>query len=148
MKVIGELRAQVDPASLAGKERDSLVLTWEGRRWGRRRVTTERGREVALALPTGSVLSVGAVLLVEPGWYLEVEAAPEPVIAVFPQDHAQALRVAFEVGNRHFPLAMDGDALFVPDDPAMEQLMTRLGARWERRAAVFNPIGSSPAHEH
>jgi len=148
MKVISEPRVHVDPASLAGKERDTLVLTWEERRWGRRRVTTERGREVALALPTGSVLSVGAVLLVEPDWYLEVEAAREPVIAVFPRDHAQALRVAFEVGNRHFALAVDGDALFVPDDPAMEQLMTRLGAKWERRAAVFSPIGSGPPHEH
>jgi urease accessory protein len=148
MKVIGEPRAHVDPASLAGKERDALVLTWEERRWNRRRALTRNGREIALALPTGSVLSAGDILLVEPGWYLEVEPAPEPVIAVLPRDHAEALRLAFEVGNRHFPLAIDGDGLLVPDDPAMEQLLTRLGARWERRTAVFNPIGSGPAHEH
>ena len=133
---------------LAGKERDTLRLTWEERRWGRRRVTTAKGREVALALPTGSVLQAGQILVVEPEWYLEVEPAPEPVIAVFPRDRVEALRLAFEVGNRHFSLALEPDALLVPDDPAMEQFLTRLGAKWERRTAVFNPLGSGHAHEH
>lgn len=148
MKVISEPRAHVDRASLAGKERDALVLTWEERRWNRKRVLTRRGREIALALPTGSVLAAGDILLVEPEWYLEVEPAAEPVIAVFPRDRAQALRIAFEVGNRHFSLALEGEALLVPDDPAMEQLLTRLGVTWERRTAVFTPIGPGPAHEH
>lgn len=148
MKVISDPHAHVDAASLAGKERDTLRLTWEERRWGRRRVTTAKGRELALALPTGSVLQAGQILVVEPEWYLEVEPAPEPVIAVFPRDRAEALRLAFEVGNRHFSLALEPDALLVPDDPAMEQFLTRLGAKWERRTAVFNPIGSGHAHEH
>jgi urease accessory protein len=148
MIVVTEPRLQVSPADLAGKRRDVLRLTWEQRRWGRRRLTTEKGREVALALPTGSVMSAGAVLLVEPDWYLEVEASPEPVIAVFPRDHAEALRLAFEVGNRHFSLALEQDVILVQDDPAMEQLVTRLGAKWERRTAIFNPMGSGHAHEH
>lgn len=147
MKVISD-PPHVDAAGLAGKERDTLRLTWEERRWGRRRVTTAKGREVALALPTGSVLQAGQILVVEPEWYLEVEPAPEAVIAVFPRDHGEALRLAFEVGNRHFSLALEPDALLVPDDPAMEQLLTRLGAKWERRTAVFTPIGSGHAHEH
>ena len=48
------------------------------------------------------------------------------------------MRIAFDVGNRHFSLALDGDVLLVPDDTAMEQLLTRLGVRWERREAVFD----------
>lgn len=148
MKVISERHVHAEPAGLAGKERDVLRLRWEERRWTRRRLTTARGREVALGLPTGSVLQAGEILLVEPEWYLEVEPAPEPVIAVFPRDHAEALRIAFEVGNRHFSLAVEPDALLVPDDPAMEQLLGRLGAKWERRTAVFTPIGFGHVHEH
>ena len=45
--------------ALAGKERDTLRLTWEERRWTRKRVVTTAGRMVALALPTGSVLRDG-----------------------------------------------------------------------------------------
>src|SRR5207249_731341 len=82
----------------------------------------------------------GDVLYVGPGWYVAVEAASEPVLAVTPRSREEAVRVAFEVGNRHFTLALDGEQLLVPDDPAMDQLLTRLGVDFERRAAVFVPV--------
>jgi len=107
MTVITDLPRAIEPAALAGKARDTLSLTWEERRWTRKRVTTTGGREVALALPTGSVLEPGAILAVAEDWYLAVEARP----------------------------------LVVPDDPAMSQLLSRLGMRWERREAVYAPLG-------
>ncbi|HEV8441470.1 MAG TPA: urease accessory protein UreE [Methylomirabilota bacterium] len=146
MRVITEPHLHVDASSLEGKERDTLRLAWEERRWTRKRVVTTGGREVALALPTGSVLQPDDVIAVEEDWYLAVEARPEPVLAVHPRNSAEAIRIAFDVGNRHFPLALVGDVLLVPDDTAMEQLLTRLGLVWERRQAVFDPIGG--AHRH
>jgi len=146
MVVITVPRVDTTEQSLRGKERDTLALTWEERRWTRKRVTTTRGRDVALALPTGSVLRPGDVVLVEREWYLAIEARPEPVLAVSPRDCAEAVRIAFDVGNRHFSLALDGERLLVPDDSAMVQLLTRLGARWERNEAVFEPEGSGHRH--
>jgi urease accessory protein len=145
--IVTAVHLHVDAAALAGKARDVLALTWEERRWTRRRVTTRGGRELALALPTGSVLRPGDVIAVEPGWYLAVEAAPEPVLAVAPRDRAEAIRVAFEVGNRHFALALDGGELLVPDDSAMVQLLDRLGVAWRRCRAVFDPVGAGHRHE-
>jgi urease accessory protein UreE len=58
------------------------------------------------------------------------------------------VRVAFEVGNRHFTVAIDGDRLLVPDDIAMEQLLSRLGVPWTRDRAVFAPIGAGHRHDH
>lgn len=133
-------------ADLASLEADALVLTAEERRWGRRRVRTRGGRELQLALPTGTGLTPGDVLHVDRTWYVRVEAAPEPVLAVAPRSRDEGLRVAFEVGNRHFTLAVDGDRLLVPDDPAMEQLLTRLGVAWRRERAVFLPIGLGHRH--
>ena len=141
MLVITDTSVPGSAAALAGKERDTLRLTWDERRWTRKRVQTTAGRMVALALPTGSVLRDGDVLAVEEEWYLVVEARPEPVLAVLPRDRAEAIRLAFDVGNRHFSLALEGEALLVPDDAAMVQLLTRAGVRWERRQALFNPIG-------
>ncbi len=146
MIVIEQLVAPPAPAALGGLERDLLQLRWEERRWTRRRVHTAAGREVALALPTGTVLEPGAVLIVEHDWYLAVEALAEPLIAIRPATPAAAIRAAFEIGNRHFPLAIEADALLVPDDPAMEQLAARLGEPWERVSAVFRPLASGPAH--
>ena len=148
MVVITESHLHVDPSALAGKARDTLCLTWEERRWTRKRVVTTAGREVGLALPTGSLLRPGDVVAVEADWYLEIEGRPEPVLSVTPRDRAEAIRVAFDVGNRHFPLAISGEDLLVPDDTAMEQLLTRLGAVWNRRAAVFAPLGGGHFHEH
>jgi urease accessory protein len=137
----------VTPGTLEGKERDTLRLAWHERRWTRKRVTTTAGREIALALPTGSVLRPGDVVAVESEWYLAIEANPEQVLAISPRSPAEAIRIAFEVGNRHFPLALDGDLLLVPDDGAMEQLLRRLDASWQRRQAVFDPLGGS-MHQH
>ena len=147
MVVITEPHLHVSDEALRGRQRDTLCLTWEERRWTRKRVLTSAGREVALALPTGSVLRPGAVIALEADWYLAVEGRPEPVLAITPRDRTEAIRVAFDVGNRHFSLALDGDVILVPDDPAMEQLVQRLGVPWERRAAVYHPIGGGHRHE-
>ena len=141
MLVITDPSVPGSGVALVGKERDTLRLTWEERRWTRKRVETTGGRMVALALPTGSVLRDGDVLAVEEEWYLVVESRPEPVLAALPRDRAEAIRLAFDVGNRHFSLALEGEALLLPDDAAMVQLLTRSSVRWERRQAVFNPIG-------
>jgi urease accessory protein len=132
---------------LAGRRRDVVVMTAEERRWGRRRVRTEAGRELMLALPTGSVLAPGEILHVAEDWYVVVEAAREAVLVVTPRSHEQALRVAFEVGNRHFTLAADGERLLVPDDPAMEALLRRLGVAFERTRVVFTPLGHGHRHD-
>ena len=144
--VVAELPGHVDERELARRERDAVVLTAEERRWTRRRVATSGGRTLVLALPTGSVLDPGAVVHVEPGWYVVVEAAAEPVLVVVPRSREEALRVAFEVGNRHFTLALDGERLLVPDDPAMEQLLARLAVVWERERAPFVPLGAGHRH--
>lgn len=141
MLVITEPRLTVHEALLAGRQRDTVCLGWEERRWNRRRLTTTGGREVALALPTGSVLEPGAIIAVEAAWYLVVESRPEALLAIYPESREQAVRIAFDVGNRHFTLAVEDDALLVPDDLAMEQLVRRLGVRWERRQAHYSPLG-------
>ncbi len=133
---------------LRDKELDTLALTSEQRRWLRGRFTTSKGREVAVALPTGTRVDPGAILLVESDWYLSVEAAPENLLLISPRDWPHAVRIAFEVGNRHFPVALENDKLLVPDDPAMVQLLNRIGAAWERCHTVFRPLGDAHRHEH
>ncbi len=146
MLLIEHIPAGVTDELLVGKQRDTIVMTSEERRWGRKRVSTAAGREIALALPTGTVITPGAIIAVEPTWYLQVEAAAESVLAVRPHDRDAAVRLAFEIGNHHFPLALDQDDLLVPDDTAMEHLLDRLGEPWERRCVVFNPIAK--VHRH
>lgn len=146
--LIETLATESASPAASGAQRDVLVLTSEQRRWARGRFRTAGGREVILALPTGTVLQPGQVLWSGPAFHLSVEGAAEPVLSIAPAGHHAALRIAFEVGNRHFPLAIDGGKLLVPDDPAMEHLLHRLGAQWERIHAIFQPVGHGHRHEH
>ena len=66
--VITESHVHVSAETLETLARDRLVLSAEERRWGRRRVVTEKGRELLLALPTGSLLVAGHVLYVGSGY--------------------------------------------------------------------------------
>ncbi len=145
--VITERPGVSDARGLAGREADALVLTAEERRWGRRRAITRGGREVVLALPTGTVMAPGDVLYVAEDWYLRVEAALEAVLAVTGGSREEELRVVFEVGNRHFSVAAENGRLLVPDDPAMVDLLTRLGVAFERTRAVFAPLGRGHRHD-
>jgi urease accessory protein len=145
--VITRPQVPVHDADLSRRDRDLLVLTAEERRWGRRRVTTQAGRVLALALPTGSTLTPGDILHVAADWYVVVEAAPEPVLAVTPRSRDEALRIAWEVGNRHFTLALDGDRLLLADDTAMVQLLGRLDVPFERVQSIFIPLGAGHRHD-
>src|SRR5436190_18768914 len=93
--VVTHPHVHLHDADLSRLERDALVLTAEERRWGRRRVTTQAGRTLALALPTGSVLTPGDILHVGPGWYVVIEAARQPGLAVPPRPRGVARRNAF-----------------------------------------------------
>jgi urease accessory protein UreE len=146
--VITRPQVAVHDADLSRRDRDLLVLTAEERRWGRRRVTTQAGRVLALALPTGSTLTPGDILHVAADWYVVVEAAPEPVLAVTPRSREEALRIVWEVGNRHFTLAVDGERLLLPADAAMVQLLGRLDVPFERVESIFIPLGAGHRHDH
>jgi urease accessory protein len=145
--IVQSLPANVAIAELSGKEKDRLVLPWEERRWMRGRFNTEQGREIGIALPTGMQVEPGQILWIDSDWYLTMEAANEPLLAIFVADHKEAIRVAFEVGNLHFPLALEGEKLMVPRDSAMTQLLARLGIRCEEFNGPFQPIGKGNPHE-
>jgi urease accessory protein len=146
--IIDRLIPPVNSDDLRAKEEDKLVLAWEERRWLRGRFTTAQGRKIGIALPTGTTIAPGSILHVGRDWYLRLEAALEPVLEIAPSDYAEAVKIAFEVGNRHFPLALEGSKILVPDDKVMIRLMERLGVSFRYRQAVFNPVGSTQLHQH
>lgn len=122
-------------AAPAGSLRDPVVLSWEDRARTRQRITTQGGRSLAIKLATGTRLLPGAVLFAGEGWHVEVEAAPEDVWVVHASDHRRLFRVAWEIGNRHFPVDLGDDEVAVLYDHTLAELWSRLGvtARRERR---------------
>ena len=146
--IIDCLNSSASQEALRNKEEDKLVLNWEQRRWMRGRFTTERGRKIGIALPTGTTVVPGSILYVGPDWFLKIEAAVESVLEIVPSNCAEAVKIAFEVGNWHFPLALRENKILVPDDKPMVRLLERLGVPWERRQTIFDPIANTQLHQH
>ncbi len=128
---IESIPAPLTPEDRARKQRDRLVLTAEERRWPRGRFRTESGRELAFALPSGAQFEPGQTVGAGEDWFVAIEAAEEPVLAVSPASRREAVRIAFEVGNRHFPLAIDGERV--------------AGSRRSGDDATFRPAGRDMA---
>jgi urease accessory protein UreE len=135
-----------DPAELAGFEADVVELTAQERRRPRRRVVTRGGRVFTLMLPLGETLAPGAILYVGPGWYVTVAAASEALLAVSPRSPREGIRVALEIGRLHASLAVAGNRLLVPDEPALERLLRRLEVDWARTHEPFVPVSTGSPH--
>ena len=134
------------PADLAGLDADVVELTAQERRRPRRRVVTRGDRVFVLMLPPGEILMPGRLLHIGPGFYVTVEAASEALLAVHPRGRREAVRVALEAGRLHSALAVSGGRLLVPDEPATERLLQRLGVRWERTHEPFHPVSTGSPH--
>ncbi len=144
--VIAGLPVPREAAELVGFEADRIELTAQERRLPRRRVVTRAGRVLTLMLPRGEALTPGRLVHVGPGYYVTVEAAAEPLLAVSPRSPREAIRVALEMGRLHSALAQAEGRLLVPDEPAVERLLLRLGVSWVRTREPFVPVSSGTPH--
>src|SRR5580700_10547464 len=88
--VVDTLPTSVSDADLEGKEMDRLSLTWEQLRWMRGRFTTEKGREIGIALPTGTQIEPGQIMWIGPDWFLAMRAASEALLAIHSADRQEA----------------------------------------------------------
>jgi len=124
---------------------DLLVLTWDERAKTHQRVTTQAGREIGIKLPTGSQLLPGTVLYVGDTFHVEVVAACEDVWLIQTGDVRALLRVAYEIGNRHFPIDIGDAAMAVRYDHTLTELWERLGIVAQR---VLQPFLSAQRPFH
>ena len=130
-----------------GARAERLVLTWEQRSKTRQRVMTENGREIVIKLATGTRLPPGTVVWAGEGAYVEVAAADEEVWMVRSADAQTLARVAYEIGNRHFPIEIGPAWVAVLYDHTLAELWTRLGVHADRLRQPFRSE-QQPTHHH
>jgi urease accessory protein len=124
---------------------DRVSLTWDERQKSRQKLQTAEGREVALALPTGTRLNAGDLLPVEEGW-IEVGLAPEEVLLIRPRTLQEAAFVAYQVGNRHLSLEITDDGLKTLYEPVLASYLCRQGIPVEQTHLPFTPVSAMSGH--
>lgn len=126
---------------------DRIALTWEQRQRSRQRLVTARGREIALALPTGTRLRAGDLLPTAAGC-IEVQLAAEDVLRIRPRSLQEAAFVAYQIGNRHLPLEIAEEGLKTLYEPVLERYLQQRGVPVERGQAPFAPVSAAAGHRH
>lgn len=130
-------------------ERDVVKLDWEARQKCRQRLETEAGREIGLALPTGTVMSPGDILYRDAEVEIVVEGLPEKVFVLRPETTENYGLACYQIGNLHRPVGFDNGAILVPHEPVLENQFCRLGFRYIIERRVFTHAArQSASHAH
>ncbi len=130
---------------------DIVKLDWEARQKCRQRLRTKAGREIGLALPTGTRLSPGDVLYRDSDVEIIVEGEPEKVFALRPKKRETFGLICYQIGNLHRPIGLDNGAILVPYEPVLEKQLTRLGFAYTVEERIFTGVlqqSQSHAHVH
>lgn len=81
----------------------------------------------------------------------QVEQLPEAVFSIAYTSVKESARMAWMVGNLHFPADFAEDALLVQDDLAVRQLLDRNHIHYHEESRIFQPDakgGHSHGHDH
>ena len=128
-----------------------LPLTAEERSRCRGRRRCAGGEEVLLQLPRGEPLLPGQWLCSDDPQapWLQVQAAPEPLLRVRAGDGLALLQAAYHLGNRHVALEIHAAELRLLDDAVLAHLLEHRGLQVDRLMAPFRPeAGAYGGHSH
>ncbi|WP_144634206.1 urease accessory protein UreE [Bordetella genomosp. 13] len=116
-----------------------LTLAYADRRHGHAAVSLDDGRQAELALPEGTSLRAGAILIATDGTLVRVTAAQQPVLRVTSPDPLALLRAAYQLGKRQVPVQVLADALLLEDDATVRGVLQQLGLSVEEAQGAFDP---------
>jgi urease accessory protein len=122
---------------------DSLTLDYDNRHRRRIRLKTDAGADLLLDLPKAVAMAHGDGLKLEDGRWLGVKAAPEGLVEVRAEDRTQLARIAWHIGNRHYPAQILDGAIRIRPDHVMEAMVVGLGGELTRLDAPFQPEGGA-----
>ena len=140
-KILGRVGDQSD------LERDTVQLDWEGRQKARQRLITQAGREIALALPTGTVLASGDLLYRKASIEIVVVGIPEKVFVLRAEPQIQFGLLCYQIGNLHRPIGFDGTDVLTPYEPVLENQFNRFGLAYTVEDRIFTH-SASQLHSH
>ncbi len=131
------------------ERRATVTLAHHDRHRRRIRLTADDGTAFLLDLPEATVLRHGDGLKLEQGGYIEVQAAPEPLVEVRAGTPQLLARLAWHLGNRHLPAEIHAAHILIRDDHVIVDMLKGLGAEVRAVEAPFDPEGGAYGqHNH
>jgi urease accessory protein len=130
----------------SGVATDAVVLAYDDRHRRRLAMKGERGVEFLLDLPEATALRNGDGLVLDDGRMVEVRAKPESLLIVEAKDTRHLTRLAWHLGNRHVPAAIEKSRILIRPDHVLAEMLAGLGAEVSAIEAPFDPEGGAYDH--
>ena len=126
-----------------------MTLSYAMRCKSRQPLLLDHGEQVLLALPRGTLLRSGDLLLDDTGRLIAVHAAAEYLTVAATDDGHLLARACYHLGNRHVPLAIADNHISLLQDHTLDALLTGLGLSVCHAHLPFEPeAGAFMPHDH
>lgn len=127
---------------------DTVILDYAQRSTPKVSVTSVKGSTIEIDLREPARLRTDDLLVLDDGHWVEVVAAPEPLIEVRAADVAALARLAWHLGDRHVSVQLLPNRIRCRRDAAIEALLASLGAKVATIEAPFEPEGGAYEGSH
>lgn len=131
----------------------TAVLQHDERHLRRKAIKLTDGTKILVDFPEPVVLASGDQLVLDDGTVVTIAAADEPLYEITARDHAHLAQLAWHIGNRHLPAAIETDKILILRDHVIKAMLAGLGATVKEITEPFNPVrgayaGHEPGHHH
>jgi urease accessory protein len=110
-------------------------VTLAKRRW---RGVADDGREFGFTLD--APLKHGDCVFQSEAARYTIQQQPEPLLEISLEiAPSAAAGIGWAIGNLHLELSAEASRLLAPDEPAVRQLLTRLGVLFQPTSGIFRP---------
>lgn len=136
--IITSVIRSIDPEK-NNKSIDYLFLEWYETSKRIQRVTTEKGKEIALRfMGTTMRLKDGDVLFEDSNEVIVVRIKPCNAICVSPKDPTEMAKLCFELGNKHLPIFLQEGKVFLPFEQSTYNWLSKTEYQTQEALAVLS----------
>ena len=132
--------------------RDQIELSYDQRKRGRLKVTSNSGLDLGIFLDRGQVLVDGQLLRSTTNDVFEVKAKKEAVMVAKAEKWLNFSQVCYHLGNRHLPIEINELEIKFQPDHVLAQLCEHYHLEVIEQMVAFNPIngayGDFASHSH
>ena len=128
---------------------DVVVLAHDERHLRRKLLRLEHEDEVLADFPKPVALEHGDALVLDDGRMVEVIAAEEDLLEIWPQNALHLSELCWHIGNRHLAAQIEEKRILVLNDHVIKAMLEGLGAHVHIVSEPFHPArGAYAAHGH
>ncbi|RAJ10898.1 urease accessory protein [Chitinophaga skermanii] len=143
--LIREIVGHVLNIDISNRTQDILDIEWYETTKRIARRTTRNGQDIALKLLQEKMrLQDGDILHMDEQQVIIIHIKPCEVLRIAPVNMREMAAICYEIGNKHLPLYIEGEALLIPYEAPIDRWLQASGYNAEKTTTqLLHPLQTS-----